>query len=288
MSEYNLKIISTPYSSEIYFYPTPVLYGFTGKKRSDSNFSSKVSNISEKEKTDKRKNYYKNKTQYIRRLINMNFDNQTKFLTLTFSDNLEDLTDTNYLLNKFIKRLNYRLTKKMKLSRVKYIATWEVQEKRKLKTGKAVIHYHLVLFDFPFIPADELQSIWNHGFIKINQIPSGVSKEKYGSYISKYFTKDLAEKSEHKKAFFTSQNLEKPFEEVMNLDNIQTLKQKLQQSKKLELCKSYSRKIFINNDEYFENETTYMIMRDLNDFKNIIKSSINEQEKNLLIKNTTP
>ncbi|EOL49412.1 rolling circle replication-associated protein [Enterococcus caccae] len=210
----------------------------------------------------------------------MNFDNQTKFLTLTFADDLESLEKTNYLFNKFIKRLNYRLTKKMKLPRVKYIATWEIQAKRKLKTGKSVIHYHLVLFDFPFIPTNELQHIWKHGFIRINQIPNDVAKEKYGSYVSKYFTKDLAEKSEHKKAFFTSQNLKKPFEKVMCIENIEEIKLELQRSKKLELYKNYSRKVFINNEEYFDNETTYMIMTDSKDFDNIIKSSINEQEKN--------
>lgn len=193
MPEYNVKVISTPYSSELYFYQTPVIYGFTGKRKTGSIIPLKEKNKeSEEERLDKKANYYKNKAQYIRRLINMNFDNQTKFLTLTFADDLESLEKTNYLLNKFIKRLNYRLTKKMKLSRVKYIATWEIQAKRKLKTGKSVIHYHLVLFDFPFIPTNELQNIWKHGFIKINQIPNDVAKEKYGSYVSKYFTKNDA------------------------------------------------------------------------------------------------
>ncbi|OEH81135.1 hypothetical protein BCR26_17560 [Enterococcus rivorum] len=241
--------------------------------------SPKENKVDEKERIDRKAKYYKNKAQHIRRLVNMNFDSQTKFLTLTFSDDLEELEKANYLFNKFIKRLNYRLTKKMNLPRTQYIATWEVQAKRRIKTGKAVIHYHVVLFNFPFILADELQAIWKHGFIRINQIPNDVAKAKYGSYVSKYFTKDLAEKSEHKKAFFTSQNLKKPSEKVMSIENIEEIKQELQQSKNLELYKNYPRKIFINEEEYFENETTYIVLKDSTDFDNIIKSSINEKEK---------
>ncbi|EOL49413.1 hypothetical protein [Enterococcus caccae] len=36
MPEYNVKVISTPYSSELYFYQTPVIYGFTGKRKTGS------------------------------------------------------------------------------------------------------------------------------------------------------------------------------------------------------------------------------------------------------------
>lgn len=278
MSEYNVKLFLISNSTEIYFYDVPVIYGYTENKRKANSTNLEKNELSEIEARKKRENYYKNKAQYIRRLINMNFDSQTKFLTLTFTNELEDLSETNYLFNKFIKRLNYRLVKKMNIPKAKYVATWEIQLKRKRKTGKAVIHYHLVLFSFPFISAKELEKIWSHGFIKINRIPNDVVKEKYGSYVSKYFTKDLAKKAEYKKAFFKSQNLKNPVEQVMNLENVDEIKKILQTSKNLELYKNYQRKVFINNEEYFENETTYVVLKNLNVFESIIKSSINEKE----------
>lgn len=61
----------------------------------------------------------------------MNSDSQTKFLTLTFANELEDLSETNYLFNKFIKRLNYRLVKKINLPKTKYVATMD----RKVEIG---------------------------------------------------------------------------------------------------------------------------------------------------------
>lgn len=90
--------------------------------------------------TDKRKNYdelsaqgqydslkrkqkhYQNMRFEIARLIDMNFDNQTKFLTLTFIENIQDITYANNEFNKFIKRLNYELYH-TKRSKLKYLAT---------------------------------------------------------------------------------------------------------------------------------------------------------------------
>jgi hypothetical protein len=65
--------------SELYFHQTSVIYGFTGKRKNKE---------LDEERLDTKANYYKNKAQYIRRLINMKYDNQTKFLTLTFADGL--------------------------------------------------------------------------------------------------------------------------------------------------------------------------------------------------------
>ena len=117
----------------------------------------------------------------IARLVDMNFDNRSKFLTLTFRENIQDIAYANNEFKKFIKRLNYELyhTKKANL---KYLATWE---------------NHIILFDFPFISVNRLTTIWGHGFVKINKIDVD-SIENRGRYISKYFDKALDLK-EHKK-----------------------------------------------------------------------------------------
>lgn len=50
----------------------------------------------------------------IARLVDTNFDNQTKFLTLTFKENIQDIEYANNEFKKFIKRLNYDLYKTKK------------------------------------------------------------------------------------------------------------------------------------------------------------------------------
>ena len=137
----------------------------------------------------------------IARLVDTNFDNQTKFLTLTFRENIQDIEYTNNEFKKFIKRLNYELYQ-TKTAHLKYLATWEKQK-------RGAIHYHVILFQFPFISIKRLTTIWGHGFIKLNKIDVD-SIENRGRYISKYFDKDLELKEHKKKAFFKSRNLKLP------------------------------------------------------------------------------
>ena len=222
MKAYNQKIIETPTYLEIYDYEAII----TPKQKADKNETNpkrkkELAWLYEEENTttDKRKNYdelsaqgqydslkrkqkhYQNMRFEIARLVDMNFDNQTKFLTLTFKENIQDIAYANNEFKKFIKRLNYELyhTKKANL---KYLATWEKQE-------RGAIHYHIILFDFPFISNNRLTTIWGHGFVKINKIDVD-SIENRGRYISKYFDKDLDLKEHKKKAFFKSRNLKVP------------------------------------------------------------------------------
>lgn len=106
----------------------------------------------------KRKQRHYEQTRWdISRLIDCNFDNHTKFITLTFRDNITDIDYTNDELKKFLKRLNYYLHKR-KTQLLKYIATWE-------KQSRGAIHYHIIFFDFPYIKKADLERIWGHGFI---------------------------------------------------------------------------------------------------------------------------
>lgn len=89
-----------------------------------------------------------------------------------------------------------------KKSVLKYIAVWEKQK-------RGAIHYHIILFDIPFIKTKKIEEIWGNGFIKINKIDVD-SKENRGRYISKYFSKSVDEKDYKKKSFFKSRNLKKP------------------------------------------------------------------------------
>lgn len=145
--------------------------------------------------------YYDNLRWDIARLVDTNFDDNTKFVTLTFKENIEDVSYTNNEFAKFIKRLNYNLYKTKK-QQLKYIAVWEKQK-------RGAIHYHIIFFSFPYIVTSDLQKLWKQGFVKINKIDVD-SKENRGRYVSKYFSKNVDVKDYKQKSFFKSQNLIQP------------------------------------------------------------------------------
>ena len=206
---YNTKIIETPTTKEVYFYETPIY--------SHSNSDSKTSNT----QAHKRKVFDE-----------MSAHNKTKFLTLTFRENIQDITITNKEFKYFIQRLNYYLYQ-TKVQTLKYIATWEKQK-------RGAIHYHVIFFDFPFVAKEKLQDLWTYGFIKINRIDVD-SMENRGRYLSKYFGKDLELKEHKKKAFFKSQNLKMPIEQKLMLtdDILQDLTQE-----NVVFQKEYTRQVY--------------------------------------------
>lgn len=212
---YNQKIIETSTYIEIWDYEKPVFYRqiepkdekkqrheWLEEKTTRKQFD-ELSAQSQYDSLKRKQKHYKNMRFEIARLVNMNFDNKTKFLTLTFKENIQDIDYTNSEFKKFIKRLDYKLYKTKK-SQISYLATWEKQ-----KLG--AIHYHIVLFNFPYIPHKALVTIWGHGSVNIKKIDVD-SIENRGRYISKYFDKDLELKEHKKKSFFKSQNLKLPKE----------------------------------------------------------------------------
>jgi hypothetical protein len=191
---------------EFYEYEKPIIKGF----------SSKAPGRSSREATDEEKKDNRLKTQQrakklLRRLINANTgqynDEQgntytTKFLTLTFAENVQDLKLANNQFMKFIKRLNYAIygDKKAKL---KYVVAIEFQ-------NRGAIHYHLVLFNCPYIDAGEVGKLWGKGFIKLNKVEE---VDNIGSYVTKYMGKDLdTDKLQGKKCYFSSRGLLQPVE----------------------------------------------------------------------------
>lgn len=206
---YNTKIIETPTTKEFWIYERPISRELTEITDNQSNHTEKktrrkfdnLSAIEQGNSLQRKQKYYEQKRWDIARLIDCNFDTNTKFITLTFKDNIQDIDYSNTQFKYFIQRLNYYLFKE-KSQKLKYIATWEKQQ-------RGAIHYHVVFFDFPYIKAEDLQRLWGHGFIKINRIQVD-RRENVGRYISKYFGKDLDLKEHKKKAFFKSQNLKIP------------------------------------------------------------------------------
>ena len=134
MQAYNQKIIETPTYIEIYDYEaiiTPKCKTIENEVNSER--KQQLAWLYEDETTiEKKKNYdelsaqgqydslkrkqkhYQSMRFEIARLVDTNFDNQTKFLTLTFKENIQDIEYANNEFKKFIKRLNYDLYKTKK------------------------------------------------------------------------------------------------------------------------------------------------------------------------------
>lgn len=185
---YNTKIIETPTTKEVYLYENPIYRHSNSEAKANktkSNQRKTFDEMSAQKQYDslKRKQKHYEQTRWeIARIVDCNYDNKTKFLTLTFKENIQDITITNKEFKYFIQRLNYYLYQ-TKVQILKYIATWEKQK-------RGAIHYHVIFFDFPYVAKQKLQDLWTHGFIKINRIDVD-SRENRGRYLSKYFGKDL-------------------------------------------------------------------------------------------------
>lgn len=134
----------------------------------------------------------------LRRLALTNFSNRSKFITLTFKENMQDIGAANKLFKEFTRELRKRQPD------LKYIAVIEFQK-------RGAIHYHL-LCNLNYISAKVLENTWGNGFVKINRIDH---VDNIGAYVIKYMTKEDADpRLVGKKMYQTSRNLERPIEWV--------------------------------------------------------------------------
>lgn len=203
------KIVQSGDIIEVYEYENGYLKGYSDKSNNTGRKKEKSSNYEEH-----RKQVLQRAKKNLRRLINSNVGQYgdefiAKFLTLTFKDNVQDLKKANYEFEKFMKRLNYFCfgTKKANL---KYTCVVEFQK-------RGAIHYHVIIYNIPYIKAKDLAKIWGNGFIKINKIDN---VDNVGAYVSEYLGK--VEKGQGhsinddrlngKKSYFSSRGLFKPNE----------------------------------------------------------------------------
>lgn len=165
------------------------------------------------ESLKRRKKYYKEAKHRIMRLTLSNANKYSSFLTLTFKDVVSQ-DDGNKELASFFKRLNYFLygTREMKL---RYIAVPEMQK-------RLSVHYHIILFNIPYIDNEKLAKIWKNGYLKINCVKN---PKQCAIYVAKYVGKGFEtvedtiedlEKGLKKKRYFCSQGLKQSIVEYAN------------------------------------------------------------------------
>lgn len=170
---YNKKAIISNNVIEIIEYKEDVCEGFkvtnvhTGKKKGTST---------------KRSNNINQSKMNLRRLINANTTGKDLFVTLTYRDNMCSVEEGKKDFKKFIMRWNYK-RKKDNLDSLKYVYVVEFQK-------RGAVHFHCIFFEVDFIENKELNSLWSHGFVKVNKIDK---VDNVGSYVVKYMEKDLVD-----------------------------------------------------------------------------------------------
>jgi len=211
------RIIQSGNIIEVYEYSKGYLMGYEltvdeiyNRTGTGSNFK----DLSLLDDIDSRERSLKRAKANLRRLINANVGQygkefKAKFLTLTFRKNIKDLDIANYEFEKFIKRLNYYCfgTKKANL---KYTCVVEFQK-------RGAIHYHVIVYNMPYLKANDIANVWGNGFIKINKIDD---INNVGAYVGEYLGQ--AEKGQGqnleddrlraRKSYFSSRGLFKPVE----------------------------------------------------------------------------
>ena len=195
-----LKVIVTGHVLEVYEYEKlPVLPSQKKKeKETELDFLDFNDNVSfDNTLTDRQNNMQKARNR-LRRLITANFDENSKFITLTFKDNLTDVKKANKEFKKFIQRMRYRY------GGFKYVAVIEFQK-------RGAVHYHM-MSDLDYIENEKLNKIWGNGFVKINNI---THVDNVGAYMIKYMTKDNNDmRLRGLKSYQTSKNLDRPIEYI--------------------------------------------------------------------------
>lgn len=204
---YNMKAIVCGNVIEFYRYEDTMFRGFE-RKRSNFSFceSPEVDYetgeilVSDKKSESRARSNIRARNQ-VRRLALSNFTSNSKFLTLTFKENLTDVSQANELFKEFIKKVRKKHDKNLK-----YLAVVEFQK-------RGAVHYHM-LCDLKYIGVDKLAKLWGHGGITIKKIKH---VDNVGAYIVKYMTKQTVdERMFSKKMYQCSRNLERPKELVGN------------------------------------------------------------------------
>lgn len=186
--------------------------------------SSNVTNEKQYEE-NKRKNILKS-AKNIMQLVKYNAGQYKKrsgssfpptFLTLTFTENVQDFDYANREFSKFMQRLNYFVYGE-KCAKLAYIGVPEFQE-------RGAIHYHILFFNLPYVDKYEIRDLWGFGRTRIEKEKvRGMQGENLGRYITKYMVKQFYSKDKYgkdkfvydkdtwegKKVYFASRNLYRP------------------------------------------------------------------------------
>jgi len=148
----------------------------------------------------------------IRRIVNANRTNFDMFMTLTYGENEQDIKKAYYEWKCFKQRLEDKYKQKFK-----YVGVIEFQ-------NRGAIHFHVILFNAPYIPFWEIEKIWGLGRCDYKEC---FDIDNLGAYLTYYLTKDLCPEDDRlrgQKIYFTSKGLQRA-EEITDKKQIQAILQ---------------------------------------------------------------
>lgn len=156
----------------------------------------KISNSGEKKIQIEKSDYSLNRArQSIYRMVEANKGIKNSFFTLTFRENITDLKFANREFSKFVMRLRFFYPA------LKYLAVPEFQK-------RGAVHFHMVLFDSPYLHWKKLTNLWGLGMIDIQKSKNILV---LGAYVAKYLKKNMTDlRLLGQKSYFTSRNLIRP------------------------------------------------------------------------------
>lgn len=189
---------------EVYQYSNAIAYGYKDKKRKGPRGRSSVA--SEDDKSINREKVSSRAKKDLTRLINTNYKRgSSRFVTLTFKENMQDLKLANYEFNKFVKRFNYYL---MSIYgddfKLQYSTVVEFQK-------RGAVHYHSIFYNLPKkLDLGKCRDIWSRGSFNVKRIDRVAN---VGAYMCKYMSKNADdERLKGNKMYFNSRGLDKPIE----------------------------------------------------------------------------
>lgn len=188
---YHRRLIRSGNVVEVYDYEKPVFEGSQNARKGRAN----EAYTSAETKRENRAKTASRARATVRRMVNAN-PQLNKFLTLTFAENVTDITRAHYELEKFIKRL------KTRCEGFQYLYVIEFQK-------RGAVHFHL-LCNLPYIDVNALAKVWGNGFVKLNRIDKC---DNVGAYVTKYMTKDsIDDRLAGRRCYCMSRDLCKPVE----------------------------------------------------------------------------
>lgn len=192
IKHYNKKVVLSGNILEVYEYQNTRYFDIQSKKSSCNSSSSS-------DKSKNKKDSLNRSIKKIRNYIATNYTKRaTQFVTLGFNSDITDIQ----IAKKKLERFNSKLKNKLKES-PKYIGTIEYQE-----NGR--IHFHIIYFNLPYIPHDELLKIWNNGSLWIEPVTYGL---KSFDCLTRYILKQSKLAIDYKNIYFRSKaNLKEPKE----------------------------------------------------------------------------
>lgn len=183
----------------------------------NTSITANQSNGLKDEKIIEKKNIIRSKLE-CQRLAKCNANDWCTFITLTFADNVTDISYAN-------KRIRYFFDKVRRVYKdFKCIYIPEFQK-------RGAVHYHLLTNisidnrDLIYEQEDNKNFLhvkyWKDGFTSVEIIKGDIKK--IIGYISKYMTKDIDNRLFGYRRYSYTHNLKKPIVEYLNLDNIKDL-----------------------------------------------------------------